>query len=229
MGIMKRLNAPDFWPVRKKEAKYVVSPSPGPHPKRSCIPLAMILRDYTGHARNMREAREILNSGIVKVDGATRKERNFPVGLMDIVSISSENYLVLPGKNGFYLQKTEADTKMSRIMRKLSSKNGKTQIGFHDGRNMLVSDANGMKTGDVAVVDFAKNEIRSILKMDKGSCIVVTSGKKAGHVGKIHEIIRTQSSQENKVIVDFKDSKVIIPASYAFVIGKDKPLVHIGE
>lgn len=227
MGILKRLNAPKFWPVKKRETKYVVSPSPGPHSKYSCIPLAVVLRDYAAYAKNMKEAKSILNSGLVKIDGIVRKERNFPVGLMDIVSVGEDTYIILPGKNGFYLKKTEATSKMSRITRKISAKKGKTQIGFHDGRNMLMEDAKNLSTGDVAIVDFATKQIKEVLKMAKGSHIIVISGKKAGHVGKVREIIVTRNSQENKVLVAFKDAEVLIPASYAFVIGRDKPMIEV--
>ncbi|MHA1832356.1 MAG: 30S ribosomal protein S4e, partial [Candidatus Baldrarchaeia archaeon] len=42
---LKRLPAPRFWPIHKKEFKWTVRPSPGPHPMNRCLPLLLIVRD----------------------------------------------------------------------------------------------------------------------------------------------------------------------------------------
>ncbi len=226
MAVLKRLNAPDFWQMRKKEKKYIVSPSPGPHPKHACIPLGMLLRDYLGYARTMKEARFILNAGYVKVDGCTRKEKNFPVGLMDILSIGNERFVVLPGKSGFYLRKTGMNTKLAKIVKKMSIKKGRMQIGFHDGKN-IITDMKDLKTGSVAVFDFVGRKITGVVEMNKGSRVIITSGKKMGHVGKVEKIIITRNSQENKVVVNFGGLKLMIPSSYTFAIPPD--MDEIGE
>ena len=61
MSHMKRLLAPKFWRVSKKENKFIVSPSPGPHPKKTCIPLKVLLRDILNYAENSLEVKKILN------------------------------------------------------------------------------------------------------------------------------------------------------------------------
>ena len=67
MSKLKRHAAPKFWPIERKTKKYSVNPSPGPHSKEKCMPLGVILRDVMKAADNMKEAREILLNGFVKV------------------------------------------------------------------------------------------------------------------------------------------------------------------
>ena len=59
---LKRLAAASCLKIKRKEFKWIVKPSPGPHPKNLCIPLAVLIRDYLGFARNMREVKYIFFS-----------------------------------------------------------------------------------------------------------------------------------------------------------------------
>ncbi|MFC2143717.1 30S ribosomal protein S4e, partial [Candidatus Aenigmatarchaeota archaeon] len=36
---LKRLAAPRFWPIERKNKKYIISPKPGPFAKEDSIPL----------------------------------------------------------------------------------------------------------------------------------------------------------------------------------------------
>ncbi|OYT47886.1 MAG: 30S ribosomal protein S4e, partial [Desulfurococcales archaeon ex4484_42] len=64
---LKRLAAPDFWPILKKEYVWTVKPSPGPHPIERSIPLLIIVRDILGYAETAREARRLIAEGHFKV------------------------------------------------------------------------------------------------------------------------------------------------------------------
>src|SRR3989338_2290008 len=107
MAVLKRFSAPRFWPIEKKTKKFVVAPKPGPHAKLRCIPMAVLIRDVLKYARSLNETKSILNKGSVKIDGHIRKDPSFPVGLMDIFTIGSEHYRILPGKKGLHISKIE--------------------------------------------------------------------------------------------------------------------------
>jgi small subunit ribosomal protein S4e len=226
---MKRLVAPKFWPIEKKTRKFVIEPRPGPHLKSKCIPIGLVLRDMLNYAQTLKEVKEILQSRTVKVDGRIIKDYSFPVGLMDVISIGSEYYRVLPGKKVLYLKKIgkeEAKIKLSMIKNKSCVK-GKTQLNLHDGKNMI-AEKDSYKTGDVVVIDLEKG-IKEVLKFEKGATVLITDGHNIGSVGKIEKIIVTKSTQPNQIKIKLEDKDVAIPKDYVFVVGEDKPVISLGD
>jgi small subunit ribosomal protein S4e len=78
---------PRFWRVPKKERTWVVSPRPGPHKKFECIPLLIIVRDILKIVDNAKDAKKIIKSREIFVDGKPRRDHKYPVGLFDVVEI----------------------------------------------------------------------------------------------------------------------------------------------
>lgn len=226
---LKRTMAPN-WPIERKTKKYVVTPMPGPHSKYGCIPLGVVLRDILKYAETLKEAKVILNKGIVKVDGKVRKKVNFPLGLMDVLTIQAENYRLLPGAKGLYLQsieEKEASTKLSKINNKVIIKTSKIQLNMFDGNNIIVS-SNDYKTGDTAILDLSSRSIKEMLRMKKGSTALITGGRNIGSIGKIENIIVTKNPQPTQVIVNVSGKNVSVPKNYVFVVGHDKPAIKLG-
>lgn len=141
---LKRMPAPVFWPIHRKEFKWVVKPKPGPHPSTQALPLLLVVRDQMGLAKTRKEARAIIGKGHVEIDGKPRLEEKFPIGLMDILKIPSTNktYRVIPTlKKGLTLHGTKAEEskfKLCRIENKTTIKGGRIQLNLHDGRNILI-------------------------------------------------------------------------------------------
>lgn len=230
MAILKRFAAPGFWPVEKKTKKFVISPKPGPHAISKCIPAGLIIRDVLGYARNLRETKNVFNKGVVKIDKKTRNEPSFPVGLMDVFTIGNEHYRVLPSKKGLKLVKieeNEASIKLCRIENKRCIV-GKKQLNLHDGRNILV-DKDDYKTGDTLVIDLEKNAIKDVIRMKRGSLGMIVSGRNAGKLGKIGEIIITRGPQPNKVVMRIGDESYEISKNYVFVVGHEKPVIKLSD
>lgn len=227
MAVTKRYSAPAFWGMRLKEKKFAVSPVPGPHSKAECIPLGVILRDLLGHARTMKEARGVLLGKAVKVNGSARKEHNFPVGLMDVVDIGGDFYRVVPCRRGLRLLKTDAAdaaTRLAKITNKTHTKKKRLQLNFHDGSNMLV-DKDDFRSSDVVAIDISSKAVRETIKFEKGSFAVVTGGNNSGLSGTIESVDRRLRT----VVMGAGGTKLIVPVKYVFVVGRQQPLVRIGE
>src|SRR5687768_9492253 len=138
MTVTKRNMAPRFWPIHVKEKKYVISPTPGPHNKNECVPLVIALRDFLKIAQTSKEAKELMNSGVVRVNGIVRRDAGFPLGLMDVLEIDGEFYRIVPSKNGLkplLVDEKDAEVKLAKIRNKTSVKEKKLQLNFHDGTN----------------------------------------------------------------------------------------------
>ena len=233
MGHLKRLVAPDFWPIAKKKYKWTFSPSPGPHKKDECIPLAIIIRDILGLAETGKEAKRIIKSREVLVDGKVRTDHKYPVGLLDVISIPKINkhYRVVPHKNGLKLieiDENEAKKKILKIVGKRSIRGARFQLNMNDGKNIIVNE-NKYRTNASFLVKLPSLEILDYVEMDVGNIVLVTSGQNAGKVGKIVEVKEGKFNVKPKLICEVEGKRVEVLKEHAIVIGREEPLIKVSE
>ncbi|MCD6371443.1 MAG: 30S ribosomal protein S4e [Candidatus Aenigmarchaeota archaeon] len=232
---LKRLLAPDFWKIAKKEATWVVSPRPGPHKKFECIPLLIIVRNILGYAETGKEAKAIIKRGEIWVDGKPRKDHAYPAGLFDVISIPKvgEHYRISASKKGLKLIKIdekEAKVKICKIRNKTVVKKGKIQLNLHDGKNILIEkDKDKFKTGDSVLISLPDLKIKKHLPLEKGFLVLVIKGKNAGKIGKVLDVIPGKFNIKPKVIVEIEGKKGEVLKEYIYVIGKEKPEIKVIE
>lgn len=230
---LKRYKAPKSWPIHPKEDTWTVKPSAGPHSIEDALPLTLIVRDILGLADNSREAKRIINSGNVIIDGNVVKDYKFPVGFMDVIEIpkTGESYRVLLDNKG-RLQLKEidnADSKLCKIVNKTTIKGGKIQLNLHDGKNIIV-DETELNVGDVISISAPEQDIKESLPLKVGATVLVTGGKHTGELGKVSEIIINKSSNPNTIVIEnsAKDEFLTLK-DYAFVVGTDSPIIDLLE
>jgi len=243
VGRLKRKPAPRFWPIHRKEAVWIVRPSSGPHSLEKCLPLSIVLRDILKVAETRKEAKKIITQGKVYVDGKVRRKDDFPVGLMDVISMPDLNkfYRVLPSHKGLFLNpisKEEASFKLLRVEDRTIVKNGSSQIALHDGTNMLVK-AEAPENPEVVYETFAtlklglpEKQVLDQLKTKKGNIAVITGGKNIGKQGKIVEIEKTEAKKRRNALVVIEDEKggryqTIL--DFVFSIGGANSLISLPE
>lgn len=234
---LKRLLSPKFWKVKKKEYKWVVSPKPGPHPKFYSIPLQIILRDILNLAETAKEARNIVTKGEILVDGKVRKEYGYPVGLFDVVSIPriKKHYRMVPklslrkeNEIGLIeIPEKESNKKICKIMNKTMVK-GKLQLNLSDGKNVLTAEKK-YKTGDTLLLELPSLKILDHVPLAAGNIGIVSKGKNEGNLGKIKDIIPGSIKEIAKIVCEIDGRKQQILKDRFFVVGKDKPLITVGE
>ena len=230
---LKRLPSPSFWPIHVKEAKWVVKPSPGPHPIKACIPLLIIVRDMLGYAKTSREARAIISQGRIRVDGRVRRDHKYPVGLMDVVEIPDleKTYRVLPiagkGLSLTEIPRGEAAFKLCRIEGKTTVKGGHIQLNLHDGRALLVkvNDPSKPLEGAYRVMDSLKialpnQDLLSHLRFREGCYVLIIGGANMGRVGRLREIIEGTATRPPSATVEAEVFQTII--GYTFTIGEEE-------
>ncbi len=215
---LKRLAASKHYPIKRKETKFTVSPSPGPHKKGECIPLQIIIRDVLGYGSTAKEAKKIIKTGKIKIDGRVRKDHKYPVGLMGIVKIeeAGECYKVIPGKGKLTvskISKKEAETKLCKITNKHIVKKGLVQLNLHDGGNILLNpkkDKNlkDYNTGDTLMISIPEKKIMKHLVFKKASCGVVVKGRHIGTTGTIKDVHIIKGNEPNKATIE-TDGKTI--------------------
>ena len=189
---LKRYKAPKSWPIHPKEDTWTVKPSAGSHSINDSIPLTLVIRDVLKLADNAREAKRIINSGNVLVDGRVVKDYKFPVGFMDIVDIpkTGESYRVLLDRKGrLQLDLIEdSSAKLSKIVNKSTIKGG--------------NDEDAYSVGDVICLKVPEQEIVEVYPLQEGATVLVTGGKHTGELGTVSEIIENKSSNPNTIIIE---------------------------
>jgi small subunit ribosomal protein S4e len=217
-GRLKRKPAPRFWPIHRKEFSWVVKPSPGPHSLENCLPLSLVLRDILGVAKTRKEAKMIISQGKVYVDGKVRRKDDFPVGLMDVISIPDLNkfFRIMPFQKGLFLNpvsKKETSFKLCRVEAKTTVKNGCVQIALHDGSNLLIKVADPSyreivyETFDTLKLSLPEKQVMDHLKTKEGNLAVITGGKNIGKQGRIVEIEKAEAKKRRNALVVIEDEK----------------------
>ena len=241
---LKRKPAPQSWPIHRKEAIWVVKPSPGPHPLSRCLPLTLVLRDILGIAKTRKEVKTIISEEKVMVDGKVQKEEAFPTGLMDVVSISDigKTYRVLPSEKGLILhpvEKDEAGFKLCRIENKSTVSGGHVQLNLHDGRNFLIKvkdpqkpEEDSYQTLDTVKINLPQQEVTGHIKLAEGASALIVGGKNTGKHGKIVAIeARAGQKRRNSLVTieDEKGNRFQTTIDYVFAVGDTKPQISLPE
>jgi len=228
---LKRQMAPLFWGIARKEKRFVVTVKPGPHKKSNSIPTAVLLRDKMKIVSTLREAKSVIYAGKITVDGVKRKSLHHGIGLMDVIELDgvSDSYRLVP-KDGTILTpiKINADEKNKKIVKvtgKTSMKGGKTQIKFHDGRTLISDEL--VDVNDSCVLQIPEQKILEVIKLEKNTKILITSGINAGKTGEIKEIKEGTFVLTKRIVTTIDDKLIEIPIRLVIAVGKDKPVMQI--
>lgn len=236
---LKRYAAPRELPVHVKEKKFVTRSIPGPHPLRKSIPLLIVIRDMLKHAETASEAKKIISSGKILIDGRVIKEHRFPIGLMDVLEIPETKeiyrFLPIPGKGlrPIEIPYEEKNFKLCKIIRKFHVKKGYLQFTLHDGRNIRFnpeSEINPRKfmVGDTFKISLPNQDFIEHLAFNKDFYALIIDGPKEGLHGRILEFTEgTFFRKPITTIILQNNEKVTTLKDYVFVIGSDKPWIKL--
>ncbi len=228
---LKRQMAPLFWGITRKSKRFVITVRPGSHPKNNSIPTAVFLRDTLKIVTTLREAKSAIYGGKVSVDGVKRKSLHHSIGLMDVVELENipDVYRLVP-QDGQVLKplkidQSEKTKKLSKVTSKTSIKDGKTQLGFHDGRSMISDTA--VNVGDSCLIEIPKQKILDVMKLEQGCQAIIIRGVNAGQVGSVDKIEEGTFSLPRRVLLALGERKIEIPTDMIMVVGKDKPVIQV--
>jgi small subunit ribosomal protein S4e len=230
---LKRRAAPRTWTIPRKGTKWVQRPAPGPHAQDRSIPLAIVLRDLLHLVTSAREARIVVRSGAVQVDGKVVHELDRGIGLMDTLSLAAPlnaHYRVVNDRHGrlvlVAIPSTEANLKIGRVRFKHAVPKGRVEVTLHDGRNLLVPPASPYRVGDSLKLEVPAQKVVDHLKLAPGALAYVAGGTHVGQLARVDRIEVRNSSQPN--LVHFKEGFSTIK-EYVFVVGQTAPEVTVAE
>lgn len=230
---LKRQMAPQFWGISRKNNRFVVTVRPGQHQKHLSVPIAVLLRDVLKLVRTLREAKSAIYSGRVKVDGVRRKSLHHGVGLMDTVVLegNADAYRMVP-KDGHILRPikitdaSEAGKKICKVTSKTTIRGGATQVGFHDGRSMVVEDKS-IRVGDSCVVQVPEQKILEVIGLKVGCMAIVTRGVNAGRIGTVDEIKDGTFVLPEMAAMVLDNKKIDIPTRIVVAVGTRNSAIQV--
>ena len=228
---LKRQMAPTFWGITRKDKRFAVTVKPGQHKKDQSIPAAVFLRDLLKIVSDLREAKFAIYGGKVSIDGVKTKSLHHGIGLMDVIELDGvkEIYRLVPSDGTLLkpiiIPEAEKTKKLAIVRSKTTIKNGKTQIGFHDGRSLI--DDSDVKVGDTCILQIPEGKILEVLKLEKGSQALIIEGINAGQVGTINNIKDGTFILPKRINISFGERQIEIPVNLVMPIGKEKPPIQI--
>ncbi len=116
----------------------------------------------------------------------------------------------------------EAKIKPCKIIGKKIIKKQKLQLNLYDGKNILTKEKAG-NVGDTIIIEIPSQKIKEVLKLEKNALVYLTGGGHTGEIGIVDEI------KGRRITYKRDKDKFETLKKYAFVIGKDKPLIQLPE
>jgi small subunit ribosomal protein S4e len=237
---LKRELSPAFWPIDRKNMTWAPRTRPGPHRRENSLPLVIVIRDILGHAQTAREAIHIISSGKVKVDGVTRKDHRYPIGLMDVLQIegSGESFRLLPkpnvGLTPARIDEKEATFKICKIIGKKSVSRGRTQLNLHDGRSLILQlkdprqkAGEEYSVGGALQLGFPAQKILAQVPFQTGALGLVVDGRNQGLLGRIEAINLGSNAREKSVRIQTTAGSFETPANYVIPVGTNAAIIGL--
>lgn len=214
-----------FFP--RKEHVWAIRNSSGPHSGSSAVPLGFILRDMLHVASTKKEAKMVLSSGGIKVNGIARAQMKFPVGLFDVIEFSDTKKLyrlVLDSKGRAALAEMDgkaAAEKVSKILKKIVVKNGEVEVTTSDGF-VLKQGKHPLKVADSVKLSLPDKKIVGHFSLESGKFALIIGGTHAGEVVKIKEIIAGSMHKPRVVKTEGRHGEISTLEKYICVVGDKK-------
>jgi small subunit ribosomal protein S4e len=198
---MTSLAAPKYFGIERKEHKYISKPNAGRHTLDRSLSLMLSLKRL-GFASSSSDAKKVISSGIVSLNGRKMSEPKFPVGLSDTLEVKGKAYRISIdrlSKVAFEeVKKPDYDSQLYRVIGKYKARKGQIMLRLHDGR--IVKSDNKVRVNDSVIVD-SRGAVKKVLGMDVGAECFVFSGVHVGTNGKIKAITPGNAKREASAVV----------------------------
>jgi small subunit ribosomal protein S4e len=193
--------------------------------------VGLVLRDMLHACDTAREARAILGSRTVLVDGRVVSDPKFGVGVMDVLALktTNEQYRMLVDTLGRLhlvpIDAEQAHWKLCRVEDRTAQKGGKVQVNLHDGRNLLLPKAE-YTPGTTLKLAVPKQSVIAHYPLEAGAAVVLIGGQHVGEVGHVERVERTRNPRAN--VVHFREG-FSTDVTKVFVIGREAPEIAVPQ
>jgi ribosomal protein S4E len=210
--------------LSKLDGVWAPKPSAGPHAKRECLPLMLILRNRLKYALTGKECQQICMEKCVKIDGKVRTDKRYPAGFMDVITLEKTGdqlRLLYDTKGRFVLHKIKDEEKAYKLCRVRTVATTAKKIPYlvtHDGRTIRYPDP-VIKKDDTVKLDLETGKIIDHLKFGAGGLCMITKGNNTGRIGELQHIEKHPGSFDICVLKDASGNVFSTRQQNVFIIG----------
>jgi small subunit ribosomal protein S4e len=197
---MKRLNAPRYFAIHRKEHKYTIKQNPGRHTLAKSIALTLMI-EKVGLAPTRAESNRAIREGLASVNGKKIMDPKYPVGLNDSISIGPEHFMIKINEKGqIHILKNEkhAAKQLYKVVGKYKYAGNKIMLRLHDGN--AVNGTNDANVDDSVLISDGK--ISKVVKFHSGSKCEIIDGVHVGKAGTIKEVNAGNMHRSKSVLVE---------------------------
>ena len=210
--------------LSKLDGVWAPKPSAGPHAKRECLPLMLLLRNRLKYALTGKECQQICMEKCVKIDGKVRTDKRYPAGFMDVITLEKTGdqlRLLYDTKGRFVLHKIKDEEKAYKLCRVRTVATTAKKIPYlvtHDGRTIRYPDP-VIKKDDTVKLDLETGKIIDHLKFGAGGLCMITKGNNTGRIGELQHIEKHPGSFDICVLKDASGNVFSTRQQNVFIIG----------
>jgi small subunit ribosomal protein S4e len=199
---MKRLNAPNFFGIHRKERAYITKPNAGRHSLQKCIPLSLVARKL-GVAKTTDEAARAIRAKTFTVNGKIIQEPKYPVGIGDMVATGGETYRIWVNEQGKSTLEPSKAEPFFKVVGKFKGPKNKLMLRLHDGTVIAAKS-------DIAVNDsvtLKSGKIEKTFKLAPGARCSVVDGVHVGAQGTIVNLVEGTMHKSRSLVIESGSSK----------------------
>lgn len=201
MTHQKRLPTPKHYPIPRKHGTYV-STIKGSRSTENGIPAVLFLREVTGYAETMKDAKEIIRDGNLLRNGSRIRDVKEGIGILDVVEIpgAEEAYRVVRRNEELeFVPVQEGSAYAGKIVDK-SVDGDKFVYRLHSGENYRSEKE--YETGNTLVFGDSVEE----LEFEEGAEVLAVDGSHAGKTGEVEEIHERGMNPDTVEVEGFETS-----------------------
>ena len=90
----------------------------------------------------------------------------------------------------------------------------------------MISDT-AINVGDSCLIQIPEQKILEVIKLEKGSQVIVTRGINAGQIGKVEEIREGTYILPKRALISLGERKIEITLDLVMAVGKEKPVIQV--
>ncbi|MGC8710096.1 MAG: S4 domain-containing protein [Candidatus Micrarchaeia archaeon] len=217
---IKRIAASSYLRINRKSSKYVTKPNPGRHTLEEGMSLITFVKEKLIEGTS-REARRIISSGAIYINGKPVKDYRYPVGFGDVVYVKPDNsyYRIGAGRYGTFsfkkIDEKEASSSVFKVVGKYTAKKGVLMLRLHDGTT--VKAEKDAKVNDSVVIKGGK--IEAVLGFKEGAKCIVYRGIHAPESGTIKSIKKGAMLKDSTLEIEAGKRKFETVVSNIMVVG----------
>ncbi len=224
---LKRHSAPKSWPIKRKGINFISRPQLGGQKREYSCSVLVLLRDLLHYVETAKEAKFLVHTKAIVVNGKEVKDIKHSCALFDILELktSSEKFrLLFDTKARLKLVATKDASLYLKVSSKTVLSSKKYQMNCSNGMNILVDEKTfkATKVEDTLIYDYTKSKITGHLPLKEKSFVYLFDGKFKGNFAQVESFVQYNGLSKDIAHVKIGSEEKTTAKAYCFVLSQKK-------